>query len=73
MPNHSGVTQSESSSGEYPLSVHEVARILGCGESSVRTWADTGRLPCWRTPGGHRRFRRADVDALLPEITEAAS
>jgi CheY-like chemotaxis protein len=31
----------------------------------VRKWADGGRLPTFYTPGGHRRFRRADLDAFL--------
>ena len=58
---------------EYRLGVPEVAAILGVDEKSVRLWADTGRLPCWRTPGGHRRFRRADVVALAePEVPETA-
>lgn len=58
---------------EYTLGVPEVAGLLGVDEKTIRNWADTGRLQCWRTPGGHRRFRRADIDALLPEPTEAAS
>jgi CheY-like chemotaxis protein len=31
----------------------------------VRKWADGGRLATFYTPGGHRRFRRADLDAFL--------
>lgn len=34
-------------------------------EATLRQWADRGRLPVYRTPGGHRRFLREDVDALL--------
>ena len=57
---------------EYQLGVPEVAAILGVDENSVRRWADTGQLPCWRTPGGHRRFRRADVAALATPDVPAA-
>jgi excisionase family DNA binding protein len=55
---------------EYRLGVPEVAAILGVDEKSVRSWADAGQLPCWRTPGGHRRFRRSDVEALLSPESE---
>ena len=33
-------------------------RISRCAQSTVRKWADGGRLPAFYTPGGHRRFRR---------------
>jgi DNA-binding response OmpR family regulator len=31
----------------------------------VRKWADAERLPTFYTPGGHRRFRRSDLEAFL--------
>ncbi len=47
------------------LSLSEVAKILGVHPSTVRNWADIGRLPVHRTQGGHRRFRRNDVDLWI--------
>jgi excisionase family DNA binding protein len=44
------------------LSLSEAAELLGVHPSTVRNWADEGKLPVQRTPGGHRRFRRADVE-----------
>ena len=46
-----------------PLSA--ACRILQVNESTVRQWADTGRIRAFRTPGGHRRFFQEDVYALL--------
>jgi excisionase family DNA binding protein len=46
--------------GEW-VSLGKAARILGVHPATVRTWADRGEVPCRRTPGGHRRFRRADL------------
>jgi excisionase family DNA binding protein len=43
------------------LSLGEAASILGVHPSTVRHWADSGDLPSQRTPGGHRRFRRRDL------------
>lgn len=72
MPNDSRVIPAGEPHAEYTLGVPEVAGILGVDPKTIRVWADTGRLHCWRTPGGHRRFRRADVDALLPHRAEAS-
>ncbi len=43
------------------LNLGETADLLGVHPATVRLWADRGELPSQRTPGGHRRFRRADV------------
>jgi excisionase family DNA binding protein len=47
--------------GEQPdwLTITEAAEILGVDKSTVRRW--DGRLQPVRTPGGQRRYRRADV------------
>ena len=47
------------------MSLGEVCRALEIKEATLRQWADRGRLPVYRTPGGHRRFLREDVEALL--------
>ncbi len=44
------------------LTLSDVAELLGVHTSTVRNWADQGRLPVQRTQGGHRRFRRAEVE-----------
>ncbi|HEU4702815.1 MAG TPA: EAL domain-containing protein [Conexibacter sp.] len=48
-----------------PLSA--VAEALGVSSSTVRRLADQGVLPGTRTEGGHRRFRRGDVQRLARE------
>ncbi len=47
------------------LSLSEAAQELGVHPSTVRAWADHGYLPSQRTQGGHRRFRRADVEMRM--------
>lgn len=44
------------------LTLSEVAETLGVHPSTVRNWADKGYLPSHRTQGGHRRFRRQELD-----------
>lgn len=33
-------------------------------ESTVKRWTDNGELRCYRTPGGHRKFRLEDISAF---------
>jgi excisionase family DNA binding protein len=33
--------------------------------NTVRLWAKMGRLPAIKTIGGHRRFRRSDVEHAI--------
>ncbi|MGY6501608.1 MAG: helix-turn-helix domain-containing protein [Acidimicrobiales bacterium] len=51
----------------------EVARLFGVTSEAVRNWADAGKLPHFKTPGGQRRFHRADVEAFLGPLPKAAS
>src|SRR2546425_4928970 len=47
------------------LSTRQVATLLGVGEATVKRWADAGEIACFRTPGGHRKFRLRDVTAFV--------
>jgi excisionase family DNA binding protein len=47
------------------LTVGQAAKHLGVAERTLRRWTKDGRLPAYSTPGGHRRFRVADVEAFL--------
>lgn len=49
----------------YKLGPRDVANQIGVSRDTVIAWADKGKLPCWRTPTGHRRFRQSDIDAVL--------
>ena len=46
------------------FSVEQAARLLGKNAKTVRQWADSGRMYCERTKGGHRRV---DISPYLPE------
>jgi excisionase family DNA binding protein len=47
------------------LTLGQAARVLGVAQSTIRKWSDQGRVPAFYTPGGHRRYRRADLDAFV--------
>ena len=50
---------------ERLLTSAEKAKELGVGVSSVKRWADEGKLEFIVTPGGHRRFRTASPEPPL--------
>jgi len=52
---------------ESLLTVSAAARLLGVSSSSLRAWAAAGRVPHVRTPGGHRRFDRSELEQWLAE------
>ena len=47
------------------LTLGQAAKYLGVAPSTIRKWSDQGRVPAFYTPGGHRRYRRADLDKFL--------
>jgi len=47
------------------LTLGQAARFLGVAQSTIRKWSDHGRVPAFYTPGGHRRYRRTDLEAFL--------
>lgn len=46
------------------LSLEEAARRLNVHPSTLRDWADKGRVRVYRTPGGHRRFSENDIKSI---------
>lgn len=57
---------------EY-LTPGEVARLLHVSPKTISRWASEGLLPCLVTLGGHRRFRRADIDAAVHRMSAPAA
>jgi excisionase family DNA binding protein len=55
------------------LTLGRAAEYLGVAQSTIRKWCDAGRVPAFTTPGGHRRFRKSDLDAFLEHSRPGAS
>jgi len=49
------------------LTTAATARLLGVAVSTTQLWLESGALPSWKTPGGHRRVRLSAVLKLLDE------
>lgn len=43
----------------------EVAKAFGADPKTVTRWAVAGRLDSFMTPGGHRRFYAAQIEAMV--------
>ncbi len=54
------------------LRLAEAAAALGVSHNTLRRWSDDGRVRSYRSPGGHRRYRRADIEAALGRSAHAA-
>jgi excisionase family DNA binding protein len=49
------------------FSTFEAARICQVSPLSIINWVNAGRIPAFRTPGGHRRIRREDLVRFMRE------
>lgn len=47
------------------LRLGPASRFLGIDPSTLRNWTDAGRVPVFRTPGGHRRYVVEDLRVFL--------
>jgi glutamyl-tRNA reductase len=54
-------------SGEDWLTVREACALVGVSPATLRRWSDNGEVTTFTTPGGHRRFARSAIQALLPD------
>ena len=62
-----GLIPAEPAAGGATVTLGEAAEALGISTSTVRRWADTGRIQVVRTSGGHRRFPASELRRLAAE------
>jgi diguanylate cyclase (GGDEF)-like protein/excisionase family DNA binding protein len=49
------------------LRLGPAARLLGVSLNTLRRWSDSGKVPCYRSAGGHRRFSRKELQEILAQ------
>jgi len=47
------------------VSLGTASHLLGMNKATLRQWGDRGLIRAFRTPGGHRRFSREDLERLV--------
>jgi excisionase family DNA binding protein len=50
----------------------QAAEYLGVSLATIRRWTDAGHISCFRTPGGQRRFSRAQLDEFISSMQHDA-
>jgi excisionase family DNA binding protein len=55
------------------LTTSQTAKLLGISVRTAQQWIETGVIPSWKTPGGHRRVYRADVLSLKNEAKQGGN
>ena len=50
------------------LSMREASELLGISASTLRRWSDRHTIPSSKTPGGHRRYDREDIERLAQQL-----
>ncbi|HEY7836679.1 MAG TPA: helix-turn-helix domain-containing protein [Solirubrobacteraceae bacterium] len=48
----------------------QAAQYLGVSLATIRRWTDAGHIACYRTPGGQRRFSRAQLDGFIDSMSQ---
>ncbi|NKK75370.1 helix-turn-helix domain-containing protein [Rhizobium leguminosarum bv. viciae] len=47
------------------LTTAQTAKLLGVSVRTAQLWVESGDIPSWKTPGGHRRIPRAAIVDML--------
>lgn len=59
------------------ITTTEACKLLGVSKTVIKRMADEGELETWKTPGGHRRLKRASVmhkmeeENIIPSSSQA--
>jgi excisionase family DNA binding protein len=50
---------------EILYSTEDLSKMFRVGKSTIKRWTDEGKLQCFKTPGGHRKFRPSNVHEFI--------
>lgn len=54
-----------STNQEEWMRLNEAAEHIGVHFTTLRRWSDAGKVPCFKTPGGWRRYKESDLNDFL--------
>lgn len=47
-----------------PVRISTAASLLGVSQNTLRAWEDAGKIRSTRSPGGQRRYERAEIERV---------
>lgn len=65
--------RSDSYSDDALVALGDGAALIGVSRTTLRKYANDGRIPVAWTPTGYRRFKVADLRALITEVNPVAA
>ena len=65
------ITESRITDKTQWLSLRDACRLLDVSDTTLRQWGDSGYIRVYRTPGGHRRFLREDIESFVKAPEQA--
>lgn len=52
---------------EVLFNTEDLSKMFRVGKSTIKRWTDEGKLQCFKTPGGHRKFKPANVHEFISQ------
>lgn len=53
---------------EILYTTEDLSKMFGVGKSTIKRWSDEGKLHCYKTPGGHRKFKSSSVQQFITQF-----
>ncbi|MFX0067349.1 MAG: recombinase family protein [Candidatus Hermodarchaeota archaeon] len=50
---------------KHYIAIGEASQLLGVCIKTIRRWNKDGKIHCYRTPGGHRRFAIIEMERII--------
>jgi excisionase family DNA binding protein len=73
MPPSSSPTIARAADRQLVFTSSQAAMYLGVSLATIRRWTDAGHVGCYRTPGGQRRFSRAQLDSFISSMNREST
>lgn len=67
-PREDRVSRRDLTQGPW-LTINAACKVIGVDQSTLRRWSDAGKIPVFRTPGGHRRYSETSLRQLVGDGT----
>ncbi|MFA6469682.1 MAG: helix-turn-helix domain-containing protein [Bacteroidota bacterium] len=52
---------------EVLYTTEDLSKMFRVGKSTIKRWTDEGKLQCFKTPGGHRKFKPSNVHEFIQQ------